>query len=138
LVALYATFATWQRSHRLAGRWVGRTDCSWRGQPRVAILPGLTRVESIATVSHESVHVAECRDLGPLRYRWNTLFPKSNLALEIPAYCASARVRLKAGWHLGTVRSTVLEDMQAAMGDQVDTATLTAAIAAGCPELRAR
>jgi hypothetical protein len=100
------------------------------------VISGLTRVESIATVTHESVHVAECRNLGPLRYRWNTLFAKSNLALEVPAYCASARVRLKAGWQLNTVRSTVVEDMQAAMSDQLDSATIVEAISAGCPDLR--
>jgi hypothetical protein len=93
-------------------------------------------VESIATVAHESVHVAECRNLGPARYRWNTVFAKSNLALEVPAYCASARVRLKAGWQLATVRSTIMEDMRAAMSDQLDSITIARAVASGCPELR--
>ena len=136
LVALYGGVVAWLHAHRPAGQWVGRTECSWRGDPRVRIIPGLTRVESTATVAHESVHVAECRNLGPLRYRWNTLFAKSNLALEVPAYCASVRVRLKAGWQLSTVRSTVVEDMQAAMSDQLDSATLAQAIAMGCPELQ--
>jgi hypothetical protein len=101
----------------------------------VTILPGISRPESIATVAHESVHVAECRDLGPVRYRWNTLFAASNLALEVPAYCAAARSRLKQGWTLATVRSTVLDDMRAAMSDAVDSTTIHQALRAGCRDL---
>ena len=48
----------------------------------------------------------------------------SNLALEVPAYCAAARSRLKQGWSLATVRSTVLDDMRAAMSDAVDSTTI--------------
>lgn len=100
------------------------------------IIPGLARVESIATMAHESVHVAECDSLGPVRYRWNTLFAASNLALEAPAYCVAARVRLANGWSVTTVRSTVLGDMQAAMGDQLDSATIHRTLTATCPVLR--
>jgi hypothetical protein len=136
IAALYASVATWERAHRPAGRWVGRTNCSWRGDPVVEIRSGLARSESIATVAHESVHVVECRSLGPVRYRWNTIFASSNLALELPAYCAAARVRLASGWSLNTVRSTVLDDMRAAMGDQLDSARLEGALMEGCRELR--
>lgn len=136
IVAGYASIATWQRMNRPGGRWVGRTHCSWFGQPRVEIRSGLAAVESIATAAHESVHVAECRDLGPIRYRWNTVIPSRNLALEIPAYCAAARVRLANGWHLSTVKSTVMGDMQAAMADQLDSLAMHRALVARCPELR--
>jgi hypothetical protein len=135
LVILYAGVATWRRANRPGGRWVGQTHCAWIGEPRVTIRPGLARSESIATVAHESVHVAECRALGPVRYRWNTLFAASNLALEIPAYCAAARTRLSHGWSLATVRSTVFDDMRAAMADAVDSTTMHRAIAAGCKDL---
>ena len=101
----------------------------------MTIRPGLARVESIATVAHESVHVEECRALGPVRYRWNTLFATSNLALEAPAYCAAARVRLKQGWSLNTVRKTVEEDMLAAMSDQVDVESIRRSLASTCPEI---
>jgi hypothetical protein len=135
-VGAYGGIATWQRARRPAGRWVARTHCSWRGAPRVEIIPGLARTESIAAVAHESVHVDECRSLGPAKYRWNTLSAASNLALEVPAYCASARIRLANGWSINTVKSTVLTDMQAAMADQLDSATIHRALAAGCPVLR--
>jgi len=135
VVAIFGAASEWRRSHRPPGRVVGRTHCSWIGKPRVDITPGLAQTESIATVAHEMVHVAECDSLGPVRYRWNTIFAASNLALEVPAYCAAARVRLKSGWLPTTTRSTVLGDMQAAMGDQLDSATIHRALADRCPEL---
>lgn len=101
----------------------------------MTIRPGLARTESIATVSHESVHVAACKTLGPVRYRWKTLFASSNLALEAPAYCAAARTRLQQGWSLGTVRKTVLEDMLAAMSDVTDSATIQRVLVSSCPEM---
>lgn len=125
----------WRRANRPGGRWVGQTHCSWVGEPRVTLRPGLARVESIATVAHESVHVAECRDLGPVRYRWATLSPAKNLALEAPAYCAAGRVRLRNGWSVTVVRETILDDMRSAMADGVDTAALRTAIVSSCPEL---
>jgi hypothetical protein len=133
---LLGGISAWRHANRPPGRWVGRTHCSWFGEPRVEIIPGLARVESLATAAHESVHVAECRSLGPVRYRWNTLFASSNLALEAPAYCVAARVRLENGWSMATVRSTVMEDMQAAMGDQFDSLSLSRALVRGCAELR--
>ena len=135
IVAVYAAIATWRRATRPGGRWVGQTHCSWIGEPRVTIRPGLAATESIATVAHESVHVAACRSLGPVRYRWNTLFASSNLGLEVPAYCAAARTRLAQGWSLATVRGTVLDDMRAAMSDAVDSVTIHRTLATGCPEL---
>jgi len=135
-IAIFGAVSTWQRAHRPGGRWVGRTDCSWFGEPRITIRPGLARVESIATVAHERVHVGECRRLGPWRYRLSTLGAQSNLYLEAPAYCASARVRLKSGWLLPTAKSTAIGDMLAAMSDQLDSATIHRALTASCPELR--
>lgn len=136
IIGIFGVISTWQRAHRPGGRWVGRTHCSWFGEPRVEIRPGLARVESIATAAHESVHVAECRELGPVSYRWNTLFAARNLALEVPAYCVAARIRLANGWSTYTVKSTVLGDMQAAMGDQLDSVKIHRALGDGCPELR--
>jgi hypothetical protein len=135
MVAVFGAATAWQRAHRPGGRWVGRTHCSWVGEPRVTIRPGLARVESIATVAHEAVHVSACRRLGPVRYRLSTLGAQSNLHLEAPAYCAAAHVRLRNGWSLNTVRSTVLGDMLAAMGDKVDSATIHRTIVSSCPVL---
>ncbi len=102
----------------------------------MTIRPGLARVESIATVAHEAVHVNACKRLGPYRYRLSTLGAYSNLALESPAYCAAARIRLRNGWSINTVKSTVLTDMLAAMGDQLDSTAIHRELAVACPELK--
>jgi hypothetical protein len=136
VVAVLGSVMIWQRAHRPGGRWVGQTHCSWIGEPRVTIRPGLARVESIATLAHEQVHVASCRRLGPVKYRLSTLGTQSNLDLEAPAYCAAAHVRLRNGWSLHTVRSTVLTDMLAAMGDQLDSTSIHRALAIACPVLK--
>ena len=136
IIAVFGIVSAWRRAHRPPGRVVGRTHCSWIGEPRVELTPGLAQTESIATMAHEQVHVAECDSLGPVRYRWNTIFAVRNLSLEAPAYCAAARVRLRSGWLLPTTKSTVLGDMQAAMGDKLDSATIHRALALACPELK--
>jgi hypothetical protein len=135
ITVVYGSVATWKRSHRPGGRWVGRTDCAWLGEPVMTIRPGLARSESIATVAHEAVHVEECRALGPVRYRWNTLFASSNLRLEAPAYCAAGRVRLRLGWSPALVRETIVDDMLAAMADGVDSVTIAAALRETCPDV---
>src|SRR3954469_24599674 len=133
LTLLYGWVAIWKRANRPPGRWVGITDCAWRGTPRVTIRPGLRRVDSIAAVAHESVHVDECQRLGPLRYRWNTMFAASNLALETPAYCAGARSRIALNHDTAFIRATIVEDMMAAMGDVVDSGRVISALRRQCP-----
>jgi hypothetical protein len=133
LTLLYGSIATWRRANRPPGRWVGITNCAWKGSPRVTIRAGLRRVDSIAAMAHESVHVAECRDLGPLRYRWNTMFAESNLALETPAYCAGGRSRISLNHDTAFIRATIIEDMMAAMGDVVDSGRVIRAVRAECP-----
>lgn len=135
IIGIFGAVTVWKRAHRPGGRWVGRTHCSWIGEPRVTIRPGLALVESIATVAHENVHISECRRLGPFRYRLSTLGAQSNLYLEAPAYCAAARVRRRNGWSLATVRYTIMTDMLAAMGDQLDSATIQRAFTESCPGL---
>jgi len=137
ITLVYGGFAGWKRANRPAGRWVGITDCNWFGDPTITIRPGLKKVDSIATFAHESVHAAECRSLGPLRYRLATLRPKSNLALEAPAYCEGARSRVKQNGDTMFVRITMPIDMMAAMGDELDSATIHRTIAESCPELAA-
>lgn len=93
----------------------------------------MRRIDSLAVVAHELVHVAECEQLGPVRYRWRTMFAASNLALETPAYCAGARERVRLNGDTAFVRMTTALDMIAAMGDVIDSATIVRSIAAECP-----
>ena len=134
ITVIYGGAALWGRLHRQPGRWVGYTDCAWRGKPRIVIRGGLKRIDSLAVVAHESVHAAECEQLGPIRYRWQTLFAASNLALETPAYCAGARVRARLSGDTSFVRLTIPIDMIAAMGDVVDSATIVKNLTRLCPE----
>lgn len=137
IALFYGLIATWRRIHRPAGRWVGYTDCAWLGAPRITVRGGLRPIDSLAVVAHESVHVAECEQLGPVRYRWRTMFAASNLALETPAYCAGARVRARLG-DTAFVRATILIDMLAAMSDATDSVAIARAVAASCPEFLPR
>lgn len=134
ITVAYGSLAMWKRANRPAGRWVGYAECSWRGKPRFVVRSGLKRVDSIGVVAHESVHVAQCDRLGPVRYRWNTIFAASNLALETPAYCASGRARLRLTGDTILERNAVPHDMLAAMGDVVDSITILRALKASCPE----
>lgn len=131
---VYGSVMTWRRMTRPAGRWVGYTECAWRGSPRITIRPGLRRTDSLATFAHESVHAAQCAELGPVRYRWRTLFAQSNLALEAPAYCAGARSRVERSRDTSFERQTIPIDMIAAMGDGLDSATIVRSLVANCPQ----
>lgn len=135
VTVIYGGVAIWGRLHRQPGRWVGYTDCAWRGKPRVVVRSGLKRIDSLAVVAHESVHAAQCEQLGPIRYRWRTVFASSNLALETPAYCAGARVRAASSGDTAFVRITIPIDMIAAMGDVVDSATIMRSLRSTCPAL---
>jgi hypothetical protein len=137
ITLVYGGVAAWKRANRPPGRWVGITNCTWTTPPTITIRPGLRPIDSIATFAHESVHAAACKELGPLRYRWATLRAKSNLALEVPAYCAGARSRMRQNGDTMFVRITMPIDMMAAMGDDIDSATIARSIAESCPELAA-
>lgn len=104
----------------------------------MVIWSGMRRIDSLAVLAHELVHVAECEELGPLRYRWRTMSAASNLALETPAYCAGARERARLNGDTAFLRMTTAQDMIAAMGDVIDSMTIVRSIAANCPEFLPR
>jgi hypothetical protein len=138
LTLIYGGVAGWKRAKRPPGRWVGITNCNWLSEPTITIRPGLKKLDSIATFAHESVHAAECRTLGPMRYRWATVRAKSNLALEAPAYCAGGWSRAKQNGDTMFVRITMPIDMMAAMGDGIDSSLVERMIRQTCPELARR
>ena len=135
LTVLYGSVTAWRSAHRPPGQWVGVTHCSWIGKPVVELRSGLNAIDSVAASAHESVHVAECARLGPVRYRWNTLFASSNLNLETPAYCAGERTRIRSPRDSSYARQAVIDNMLSAMADRVDSATIVAALRRECPEL---
>jgi hypothetical protein len=138
VTVLYGSIALWRRASRPGGRWVGYMECSWVGKPRIVVRDSLGPVETVAVTAHESVHAAQCDSLGPLRYRWRTLFAESNLALETPAYCEGARVRTRLTRDTVFDRLTMHGNMVAAMGDALDSATIARAIVSTCREFAPR
>jgi hypothetical protein len=136
IAVAYGSLTAWQRATR-PSRWVGTTECAWRGKPRVRVRSGLRPVDSTAVLAHERVHAAQCEALGPVRYRWRNLFAMSKLALETPAYCAGARERARLSGDTTLVRMTMTLDITAAMADVIDSVSIARSIASTCPEFAA-
>jgi hypothetical protein len=130
----YGGVATWRRANRPPGRWVGITDCAWRGAPRVTIRPGQRAKDYKAPVAHQNLHLAQCRQHCPQPNRWRTVMAASNLALETPAYCAGARSRVNQNHDTIFIRATIVDDMMAAMADVIDSVAIKRSIARECPE----
>jgi hypothetical protein len=136
-VGAYGFVTARERSSRQS-RWVGLTECGWTGSAVVSIRAGLRRNDSLAAVAHERVHASQCDSLGPLRYRLNNLFIADKLALELPAYCAGARERLRLSGDTTFVRMTTILDLLAAAGPDADSAAVAAALTLACAEVAPR
>jgi len=126
--------STWRRLTRETVV-LATTTCPFRGEPRVVISPGVTSTDSAPVRVHEGVHAAQCDSLGPVRYRLRNLFPGGKLALEAPAYCAAAAVRLRAGLDSALVRDRLRSDISEALRDVADSAAVDAALRAHCPAI---
>ena len=111
------------------------TDCPWRSPARVTLTPRVIGDDSLPVLAHENVHARQCAELGPLRYRLRNLTAKGRLSLEAPAYCASARERVRLGYSPGRVRERLLDDAVAAFHGALDEATVVATIRARCGDL---
>jgi hypothetical protein len=117
------------------GSVLAYTECPFRGDSRVTVAPGVAPEDTFPVRMHEEVHAAQCRELGPLRYRLRNLSTSGRMALEIPGYCAGARARLKQGMTLARVRERVLDDARAALGSARDSASIAAGLLASCPDV---
>lgn len=111
------------------------TDCPWRSPARVTLTSRVIGDDSLPVLAHENVHARQCAELGPLRYRLRNLTARGRLSLEAPAYCASARERVRLGYSPGRVRERLLDDAVAAFHGSLDEATVVATIRALCGEL---
>ena len=81
---------------------------------------------------HEEVHEAQCRRLGPVRYRITNLTGSGKLSLEVPAYCAAAVARIRSGWTRRAALERLRDDIHAAMSGVVDSSRIASAIRSGC------
>lgn len=114
------------------------TECPWFSGARVTVSPSVSPEDVVPVRDHENVHAAQCRDLGPVRYRVRNLRASGRLSLEAPAYCAGARARLMQGTDAARVRERVVDDATAAFHDDLDSTTVLAALGNSCPEVLSR
>lgn len=126
------------RRARAAGEVLAYTECSFRGPPRVVIRDDLAAADTLPVRVHEQVHAAQCRALGPFRYRLRNLTGAGKLSLEVPAYCAAAQVRLAATRHWESVRERMHDDIVAALRGVVDSAQVARTVARECPLMSIR
>ena len=111
------------------------TDCPWRGPARVTITSRVDASDSLPVLAHEQVHASQCATLGPLRYRMRNLTARGRLSLEVPAYCAGARQRLRLGRPPRHVRERLIDDATSAFHDAIPASDIRTALTAGCPDV---
>jgi hypothetical protein len=112
------------------------TTCPFRGEPVTRVSPGLSPQEMAHVAAHEAVHAAQCRALGPIKYRIRNL--TSKIELEAPAYCAGAAVRLGLGMDTAEVRTRLIDDALEALRRSADSAKVIGALEAACPAILGR
>jgi hypothetical protein len=132
LVAAWGALSVWQRSNRET-LVLATTSCPFRGEPQIVIASVVVAADSEPVRAHEEVHAAQCRELGPWRYRWTNLRGAGKLGLEAPAYCAAASVRMRAGQDSANVRIRLIENAFEALGDLADSTTIRRSLQAACP-----
>ena len=134
LVATWGAISVWQRAHRET-LVLATTTCPFFGEPEIVISAEVVAVDSAPVRAHEEVHAAQCRSLGPWRYRWQNVRANGKLALEAPAYCAGASVRLAAGQDSGRVRIRLIENAFEALGNLADSSTIRRSLREACPAI---
>jgi len=122
-------------SARPHGEVLAFTECPFFGDPRITVNPGIAAQDTLPVRRHEEMHAAQCRELGPLRYRMRNLTTGGRLSLEAPGYCAGARARLEMGMEPRRVRERLMDDARAAFSGHLDTAAVRASLAATCPDV---
>lgn len=125
--------AALRHQHRVAGDVLAFTTCPFRGPAVVVTAPGLATEDTLPVRLHEEVHAAQCRALGPVRYRIRNLTGTGKLSLEVPAYCAAAEARVRSGWTRRNARERLNDDIQAAMSGVVDSAVISQTLRRDCP-----
>jgi hypothetical protein len=134
VVAAWGGRVWWLRAHR-AARTVAYTTCPFRGPARVVIRTDIQPWDTLAVRVHEEVHAAQCRDLGPVRYRLRSLTANGKLSLEAPAYCAAARARLAVEHDREYASDRLHTDMIEGLSDVADSGAVKEALARECPEI---
>lgn len=134
LVAVWGAISTWRRMTRQA-QILATTACPFRGEPRIIVSPDAPAEDSQPVRIHEEVHAAQCRELGPVRYRLRNILPGGKLALEAPAYCAAAAARLRSGLDSLHVSERLVDDLTEAMSGVADSGAVALALRMNCPAI---
>ena len=139
LIALTVVLAlggrvAWLHSQR-AARTIATTTCPFFGPPRVTIVADLQPWDTMPTRAHENVHAAQCRDLGPVRYRLRNLTTAGKLSMEAPAFCAAASARLRVDPDSEYASDRLHTDMIEGLSNVADSATIKRALMSACPAI---
>jgi hypothetical protein len=124
----------WRRANRET-LVLATTTCPFSGEPVITISRDVVPIDATPVLVHEEVHAAQCRSLGPWRYRWENLSGSGKLALEAPAYCAGAMVRIHMGQDSARVRVRLIENAYEALGGLADSATIRRSLQQACPAI---
>lgn len=131
-LSLYAVYRLFVAPPPPTANPLAYTECAFSGAPRVVVQPGIAAEDTFPVRMHENVHAAQCRSLGPWRYRWRNLTGRGRLTLEAPAYCAGALARLQQGQDSARVRERLLDDATASFAGLVDAAEVRAELKVSC------
>jgi hypothetical protein len=107
------------------------TECPLRGEPHTTVSAGLTPMELSHVNAHEGVHILQCKQLGPIKFRIYNLV--SRLSMEIPAYCAGASAYLSMGLDSAGVKGRLVDDAVEALRRTADSAEVISALEETCP-----
>lgn len=127
-------YAAWQRAHREA-RTIAWTTCPFFGPPSIVIVTDLQPWDTMPTRVHEDVHAAQCRELGPIRYRLRNLTTAGRLAAEAPAFCAAAVARLRVDPDSSYVADRLRTDAVEGLSHVADSLTIMLSLMSSCPAL---
>ena len=117
---------------KVAGDILASTTCPFFGPAVVTLRGGIDAADTLPLRVHEEVHVAQCGELGPLRYRLRNLTGEGKLSLEVPAYCAAAKARIRTGWTRKAARERLQDDLNAALAAEIDLESILEASRSGC------
>lgn len=134
VVVIWGGVSAWRRARRET-EILAVTTCPFFGPPRTTMGANVAPDDTAFVRVHEEVHAAQCRQYGPFAYRWRNVIPKGKLALEVPAYCAAARARLRIGMDTVRVRDRLIDDVTEALSDVADSSRVLAALRENCGEI---
>lgn len=126
--------AAWVQSHR-AARTIATTTCPFFGDAVVTIVNDLQSRDTMPTRVHEDVHAAQCRQLGPVRYRLRNLTASGRLRAEAPAFCAAAAARMRVDPDSAYANDRLHTDMIEGLSDVADSLAIKRSLMVACPEI---